>query len=361
MQTTKDLNKPWNELNSAPLVTAEDSPAASDPLSPPAVRKRNHSARTTLLLDDSPLKAHLQPYNHLCIKEYDLEMRKHDMSVRELEVARNRLADVIAGKKTIEDVLQKRESKEENGDTEAATKPDATSTAPESEDVKSPSNSGPTQGDEEPNTRKRKRKEKKENKKKERIEQQLKKLTDESQNPAGVYDETLLAVVGILDAVKRESNVSAWIRSGGLIKSLIEGGDDGRQASAGSEGTSASVEELGSPKKKAKLSEEERGQRSLGKEESLALVTFDHPPPPASSPPPHETSPKREEEDVESETERTGVPLDDAPAGKGGEKSVEEQLWFNHPGTLSYWALRGKKVLTDMGIDIVVGVVGPTG
>lgn len=35
--------------------------------------RRDHSERSTLLLDDSPKKAALQPWNHLCVTEYELK------------------------------------------------------------------------------------------------------------------------------------------------------------------------------------------------------------------------------------------------------------------------------------------------
>ncbi|KAJ7816514.1 hypothetical protein B0H14DRAFT_2844637 [Mycena olivaceomarginata] len=55
-QTTKDLAKPW----------------ATFP---------EHSHRTTLLLDDSARKAHLHPHNHVCVREYLAETRRHDLEV----------------------------------------------------------------------------------------------------------------------------------------------------------------------------------------------------------------------------------------------------------------------------------------
>jgi len=36
-----------------------------------------------------------------------------------------------------------------------------------------------------------------------------------------VYDETLLAVIGVLDEIKQQSNVAGWIRAGGLWGPLI--------------------------------------------------------------------------------------------------------------------------------------------
>ncbi len=35
------------------------------------------------------------------------------------------------------------------------------------------------------------------------------------------YDETLLAVVGVLDRIKYEGNVAGWMRSGGLLTSAL--------------------------------------------------------------------------------------------------------------------------------------------
>ncbi|KAL1674562.1 hypothetical protein EV122DRAFT_220332 [Schizophyllum commune] len=54
-QTTKDLEKVWQAM-------------------------RRHSGKTTVLVDDSVLKAHMQPYNHLCLPEYTLETRDADIA-----------------------------------------------------------------------------------------------------------------------------------------------------------------------------------------------------------------------------------------------------------------------------------------
>ncbi|KAK7047704.1 hypothetical protein VNI00_006474 [Paramarasmius palmivorus] len=59
-QTTKDLEKPWSLLPDL----------------------NQHNAQTTLLIDDSPLKALLQPYNHICVPEYGEKMWQWDRSQR---------------------------------------------------------------------------------------------------------------------------------------------------------------------------------------------------------------------------------------------------------------------------------------
>jgi hypothetical protein len=45
----------------------------------------------------------------------------------------------------------------------------------------------------------------------------------------GAYDETLLAVIGILDQIRLESNIAGWIRAGGLWKGVgnVVGGTTG--------------------------------------------------------------------------------------------------------------------------------------
>src|SRR5882762_4752740 len=75
-QTTKDLTKPWTQL---PLVPASLSDSKNN--SPDTAQTQAHSALTTILLDDSPLKAHLQPYNHVCIREYVASLRGKDLEV----------------------------------------------------------------------------------------------------------------------------------------------------------------------------------------------------------------------------------------------------------------------------------------
>lgn len=58
VQVTKDLQKLW----------------AAFP---------HHSSATTILLDDSERKARLQPYNHLCISEYNQNMHKDTVALLE--------------------------------------------------------------------------------------------------------------------------------------------------------------------------------------------------------------------------------------------------------------------------------------
>ncbi|KAJ7707417.1 hypothetical protein B0H17DRAFT_517480 [Mycena rosella] len=104
-QTTKDLAKPWAFFAAldvprplSPVYTPTSSPLSSprqtsssalqppsssapahddDSMAPPAPP---HGPETTLLVDDSPLKARLQPWNHLCVAEYAAPDRKRDLA-----------------------------------------------------------------------------------------------------------------------------------------------------------------------------------------------------------------------------------------------------------------------------------------
>jgi len=55
-------------------------------------RLQRHSALSSLLVDDSPLKAALQPWNHLCIREYDQETWWKNLVVAERKAAEEREA-----------------------------------------------------------------------------------------------------------------------------------------------------------------------------------------------------------------------------------------------------------------------------
>jgi len=146
--TTKDLTKPWNLFTSA-LSPVEGHPAGL------SHSETIHSALTTLLLDDSPHKATLQPYNHVCIPEYGSTRRQHDL----------------------QSLLATRGSKDG----------------------------------------KQSKKAKQKNQVETHLVGQL-VLESSSQESAEKepYDVMLLAIIGVLEAVKLQSNVAGWIRNGGL-------------------------------------------------------------------------------------------------------------------------------------------------
>ena len=235
-------------------------------------QQQQHSALTTILMDDSLLKAILQPWNHLFVSEYGSERRKLDVEIAERELERKWLAERelertwlaerelertwlaerelertspaerelertrsakqepertwpserklertwLAEREMERTWLAEREHAKENVEEERR---DGTATDVDMA-VKS-SEETTTEVENKEAERKRRRKEKKLLKKesvllaKEQQEVQGKERVEES------YDELLLAVVGILDALKHEGNVAGWMRSGGLVHVIV--------------------------------------------------------------------------------------------------------------------------------------------
>ncbi|KAK0469616.1 uncharacterized protein EV420DRAFT_1616176 [Desarmillaria tabescens] len=160
-QTTKDLAKPWAALSLLPdeneqasaLSSSEDGPSHSTdwpaPITEPSPSAHAHSALTTLLLDDSPLKAQLQPWNHFCVPEYTAQIRGRDLSTRQHE--RDKPPSDIQDAGAVVSQKKRKKSKKALG-----------------------------------------------------------------------YDQILLAVIGVLDTIKGESNVSGWMRQTGLWSGVRE-------------------------------------------------------------------------------------------------------------------------------------------
>lgn len=189
VQTIKDLEKPWAALmpersrSASPPYSPSASPSPED--QPPSPEWTGHSAATTILLDDSHAKAALQPHNHLCVPEYSRAQRNLDLAVlRQAE----------------------RHSAPPQEDPESA-----------SADVDSIASSSPDGTVEK--VRKRKRK-----KTKAKVLQQSALPATTADGVPATFDETLLAVIGILHAARLESSVAGWLRAGALFQPLSEGG-----------------------------------------------------------------------------------------------------------------------------------------
>ncbi|KAF8970946.1 hypothetical protein BDZ97DRAFT_1914399 [Flammula alnicola] len=123
-QTTKDLSKPWEKISSLQTSSTTEMASSKAPHETPqsdstftettadtanASEPQRHSAMTTLLVDDSPAKAALQPWNHLCIREYVQEMRNLDLIVADWEAARDHTAKTRRDFETLEKEQAERE------------------------------------------------------------------------------------------------------------------------------------------------------------------------------------------------------------------------------------------------------------
>lgn len=221
VQTIKDLEKPWAALT--PRVLRPAPPTLPSARSSP--KWTGHSAATTLLLDDSHAKAALQPHNHLCIPEYTRTQRNADLAVLQLEHA-------------MQQQKQQQESstvshQEGTSSTPGPGRDATTNTRTHERAVSSPDGTSTTTDIEQADN---KRKRKKTKKKRDKALQQLAAIPDDGASPAAVFDETLLAVIGILHAARLQCSIAGWLRAGALFHPPPLLSEPERRAAAGVDG-----------------------------------------------------------------------------------------------------------------------------
>ncbi|KAF9231376.1 hypothetical protein BU15DRAFT_68384 [Melanogaster broomeanus] len=260
--TTKDLTKPWKLL---PLDDSAGAPLSGSPA--PAELEESHiihSALVTLLLDDTPRKALLQPYNHVCIPEYDSPRRQRDLQ------SLNTMEGPKEGKRS-----KKRRLRDEV-DAAAVDHVDPASPRPDTDLI---------------------------------ISDSLPSASLASLYlTAEPFDVTLLSAIGVLDAIKLQSNVAAWIRGGGLWHTIEKSVEVGAVLD---------VEELS----------ERAVQAGLGKPDIR---------------------------DDNMDTTSVVQPGNDASTTT----ELQATMWFNDPSTLAYWVGRGRNALNELGIEVSHGVTG---
>jgi hypothetical protein len=265
VQTLKDLTKPWTQL---PLAGADEAQA--------------HSAASTLLLDDSPAKARLQPHNHVCLREYDAGLRTTDLARLTWERAAGASSPPVSP---------------------------PPSTSGEAEDRK------PTKAD-----KKRKR------------------AAERAGAPPGApFDATLLTIVGVLDALRTESNVAGWVRAGGLwgpyrAQAEAENGSPGKKARLEGDVPSASTED-GAPPASTEVI-------------VPAASTADDAPPASQGTVPPESSPPPEPVPTGADEASSSAPAEDA----------KQPLWFDDARVVAHWEKRGRQACEALGIAVEHGL-----
>ncbi|KAI9059463.1 hypothetical protein FKP32DRAFT_1634503 [Trametes sanguinea] len=388
VQTVKDLNKPWAYFatQSSDAPSSSPSSTASSPRSPPessspcrssdekaSATPQAHSALTTLLLDDSPRKAELQPFNHVCIGEYSGERRAKDVETLQKEQEWNsaiearqlldaQMADsqgsAIDNPSTAPDDSPKALVPQDGGEPEldTAARVEPEEAAPAASEAET--------------SKKRKRKEKKLQKRAALLQQ-----LEAGGKPDACYDETLLAVVGVLDEIKSQANVAAWIRSGGLwgpfgppmisspaLKPDADVDDDDIPPSGSTAfASTADVEEQAAQSDDSDLSVKDA---PLAEQDVQADSTDDH----GQT---DKRSRKRQRMRQSSTGEQAGNSMDVADVGNDEEtvaavppaaaaqpEGVEapQRMWFEDESVLAFWAARGRKALEELGIPVEHGI-----
>ncbi|OSC96995.1 hypothetical protein PYCCODRAFT_1481601 [Trametes coccinea BRFM310] len=381
VQTVKDLYKPWSHFasRSSQAPSSPQSSTASSPRSPPessspsrlsnetaSATPQTHSALTTLLLDDSPRKAELQPFNHVCIGEYSGERRAKDLeslqkeqewksAVEARQLLDARMADTQGSAAPDESPESLAPQDREDPVPDASLSAAADQSAPAAADVET--------------SKKRKRKEKKLQKRAALLEQ-----LEAGGKPDVSYDETLLAVIGVLDEIKSQANVAAWIRSGGLwgpfgppvvrnpeAKSEADAKEDdtppkdstlstftveAEAPAANSDGSDLSVKDTPAAEQDAQADSNDTGKTKQRRRKRQRM---------RDSSTGEQVSNVVELADVgnDEETAAAEPPIVGAQA-----ESIEapQKMWFEDEAVVEFWAARGRKALEELGIPVEHGI-----
>lgn len=297
VQTFKDLSIPWSKLPVKALEEGEissppppDSSPVSSSSSPARSNPPSHSALTTLLLDDSSRKAEMQPYNHICVSEYD-------------------------GPRRIKDIMRMNYEQQ-------------TATRQQEEALDDPmiSEDRSEKGNAVSSKKKRKRKQK-----------NLGEDGELSETHPDDFDPTLLAVIGVLEAIKEQRNVAAWVRSGGLwgpsgppladAPPLSDAQEDGKDE--GSDGSTLSVEKkrvggTAATAKKQRLNEEHPTALAMSSEQDTV---------------------------VDGANAETTKVLNETDS-----QAPDPPMWFENASTMEYWVSCGKRALERLNVPIAHGV-----
>ncbi|EUC64506.1 eukaryotic translation initiation factor 3 subunit A [Rhizoctonia solani AG-3 Rhs1AP] len=314
-----------------------------------------YSALNSLLLDDSALKAHLQPYNHLTLPEYTAELRARD-------VRRRNAIDALAGSGlVVEDDV---EDDPKDGEWDDSVERDGVG---------------------------------------------YKEIDNEHQNHqyqvkkhlrAAPYDKSLLAVIGVLDAVRYESSLVGWMKAGGMcpsetemerVAALFSEGknqssisEEGGDAAEDRENDHSSVQTIPAKRPLDSLSTEQASQKRarpilLGENTALApsagladepaenedkdnnkafnpAASINNPPLTDKEPTSQPTKRKRHRK-RQKHTYPADHPLsanDPYPFFTDGKP--ETKLWFQDRDIYAYWVRRGLLALKECGIEPEAGI-----
>lgn len=328
--TTKDLTKPWALLplgaSTAEIAVPLEAGYAAEQAG--LASSIAHSALTTLLLDDSPHKARLQPYNHVCIPEYTSSFRAKDLQQFQHEKTTRVPQPKKRKRKTNEFVPDQSQSAEmvlPSSDLDPTTI-SSTSTDVEKSSIPVPS---------------------------------AERADISSQSCAEPYDPTILAVIGVLDEIKNQSSVAGWIRAGGLwdIVPVPEAEAEGESIVIPPASDANMVEDLQSPTdpqdvqpltKKELRAAQKLAAKQRKRAEQAAL----------SAGQPVLIADKEVIPTGNDESTMADILVEDVPAAAPSVSVESVGMWFNDEQTLSYWVRRGRQALDSLGIEADHGVTG---
>jgi hypothetical protein len=280
---------------------------------------------TTLLLDDSPAKARLQPYNHVCIPEYDSSLRGTDLQRYEREkIEAKSIAAMLPIPPTDNELPEEGSKADMHAPRKRKVHAQSVSEQTGSADVSISSSDsdmsvvGSTSAPVEQSS--------------------ISVLPAERARPAETYDPTLLAVIGILDEIKRQSSVAGWIRSGGLLDITAAVPEVEGEPQPTIPAPDASVIE------DPALPADPRAAKRLARKARRVAAKQQW----------------REKKSASKEITQTGNDESSIPTGDllPGACAENAKMWFNEEDMLTYWVRRGRSALENLGIEAAHGVTG---
>jgi hypothetical protein len=293
---------------------------------------------TTLLLDDSPAKARLQPYNHVCIPEYDSSLRVTDLRRFEREkIEAKSMVALLPTPPTDNELLESR-SKAQGLEMRTPRKqkeharpmPERTKSA----DISSSSSDSDLSVVESTPAP---------------VEQSFIPILPTerariSSRPGETYDPTLLAVIGILDEIKKQSSVAGWIRGGGLWDIIAAVPAAEEEINSAAPASDASLFEDPAPPTS-------RAAKRLAKTESRMMRQL------------AEKQRTRAGKGAKAVIQMTGndeSSIADVPGGNMSEDAGAQhaRMWFSDEDALAYWVGRGRSALESLGIEATHGITG---
>jgi len=176
-------------------------------------------------------------------------------------------------------------------------------------------------------SKKRKRKEKRE---------ALPKVSRAEPVPGIEYDETLLAIVGILDVVKHQSNVASWVKTSGLWGPYPPQNLPTPNINASThDHLHNNREDVVTLSDSESVDSGRRGERKKQRRDTVAVSS---------------------KASVTEGPENSDLHRAPTNEKKDESNTSEAPMWFDNPLTTRYWADRGRSALETLGIPVEHGL-----
>lgn len=195
------------------------------------------------------------------------------------------------------------------------------------------------------------------------------------------FDETLLAVIGILDEIREQSNVSAWIRSGGLwidrrppsvagssdasdssitaVRGRTQSDDDAAEQEKDGEGQSPPKRHRKRRAETLEADSKPAGMQAVAELAPTGNDAFTRASPEASlsSPSADPAGDGSSRGTIAQQSGEDHAPMTSNSKAQGESETLSlAPMWFEDATTFQQWSDRGAAALEVLGIEVVHGI-----